>query len=74
VLVDASKPLRLNGRASMCDGLYVNVERLPNSLQLAGIVSRDEATAALAAIGRDAATRAEVLEPREFVGLAQGLP
>jgi len=47
---------------------------LPNSLQLAGIVSRDEATAALAAIGRDAATRAEVLEPREFVGLAQGLP
>ena len=30
VLVDASKPLRLNGRASMCDGLYVNIERLPN--------------------------------------------
>ncbi len=30
VLVDASKPLRLNGRASMCDGLYVNLERLPN--------------------------------------------
>ena len=30
VLVDASKPLRLNGRASMCDGLYVNIERLPD--------------------------------------------
>jgi FkbM family methyltransferase len=30
VLVDTSKPLRLNGRASMCDGLYVNVQRLPN--------------------------------------------
>jgi FkbM family methyltransferase len=30
VLVDASKPLRLNGRASMSDGLYVNLERLPN--------------------------------------------
>ena len=30
VLVDASKPLRLNGRASMCDGLYVNVRRLPD--------------------------------------------
>ena len=29
VLVDASKPLRLNGRASMSDGLYVNVTRLP---------------------------------------------
>lgn len=30
VLVDAAKPLRLNGRASMCGGLYVNVERLPD--------------------------------------------
>ncbi len=30
VLVDASKPLRLNGRASMSDGLYVNVRRLPD--------------------------------------------
>ena len=30
VLVDASKPLRLNGRASMSDGLYVNVARLPD--------------------------------------------
>ena len=29
VLVDASKPLRLNGRASMSDGLYVNLDRLP---------------------------------------------
>lgn len=30
VLVDASKPLRLNGRASMSDGLYVNIERVPD--------------------------------------------
>ena len=30
VLVDASKPLRLNGRASMSDGLYVNIQRLPD--------------------------------------------
>lgn len=30
VLVDASKPLRLNGRASMSDGLYVNIRRLPD--------------------------------------------
>ena len=29
VLADASKPLRLNGRASMSDGLYVNLARLP---------------------------------------------
>ena len=32
VLVDASKPLRLNGRVSMVDGLYVNVQRLPDIL------------------------------------------
>ncbi len=31
VLVDASKPLRLNGRASMSDGLYLNTARLPAS-------------------------------------------
>ncbi len=30
VLVDASKPLRLNGRASMSDGLYVNTACLPD--------------------------------------------
>ena len=30
VLADTSKPLRLNGRASMADGLYVNVQRLPD--------------------------------------------
>lgn len=30
VLVDASKPLRLNGRASMSDGLYVHTARLPD--------------------------------------------
>jgi len=30
VLVNASKPLRLNGRASMSDGLYVNAKRLPD--------------------------------------------
>ncbi len=29
-LVDCSKPLRLNGRASMCDGLYVNLARRPD--------------------------------------------
>ena len=30
VLVDTSKPLRLNGRASMCDGAYVNTARVPS--------------------------------------------
>ena len=30
VLVDATKPLRLNGRASMSDGLYVNEKLVPD--------------------------------------------
>jgi FkbM family methyltransferase len=30
VLVDATKPLRLNGRASMLDGLYVNEKLVPD--------------------------------------------
>jgi FkbM family methyltransferase len=30
VLVDAAKPLRLNGRASMLDGLYVNEKLVPD--------------------------------------------
>jgi 16S rRNA (adenine1518-N6/adenine1519-N6)-dimethyltransferase len=46
---------------------------LPNSLELAGIASRDDAAQALGAIGRDARARAEALEPREFVALTQAL-
>ncbi len=46
---------------------------LPNSLALAGLASREQAAAALAAIGRDAATRAEALAPPEFVALAEAL-
>jgi len=46
---------------------------LPNSLELAGLASRAHAAAALAAIGRDAATRAEALEPPEFVALTRAL-
>jgi 16S rRNA (adenine1518-N6/adenine1519-N6)-dimethyltransferase len=46
---------------------------LPNSLELAGVSSRARAAAALEAIGRDAATRAEALEPAEFVTLAEEL-
>ena len=46
---------------------------LPNSLALAGLTTRDSAAAALAAIGRTAETRAEALEPREFVELARAL-
>jgi 16S rRNA (adenine1518-N6/adenine1519-N6)-dimethyltransferase len=47
---------------------------LPNSLELAGIASREEAAAALARIGRPADVRAEALEPAEFVPLAGALP
>ena len=46
---------------------------LPNSLELAGLASRDRAAQALTAIGRDAATRAEALEPLDFVALTQAL-
>jgi 16S rRNA A1518/A1519 N6-dimethyltransferase RsmA/KsgA/DIM1 with predicted DNA glycosylase/AP lyase activity len=47
---------------------------LANSLALAGVASRPEAAAALAAIGRDVSIRAEALAPPEFVALAHALP
>ena len=46
---------------------------LPNSLELAGLASKEQGAHALRAIGRDAATRAEALEPQEFVALTQAL-
>ncbi len=46
---------------------------LPNSLALAGLAERDHAAAALEAIGRLPETRAEALEPAEFVALTQAL-
>ena len=46
---------------------------LPNSLELAGLASRDDAAQALGVIGRDARARAEALEPREFVALTEAL-
>jgi len=46
---------------------------LPNSLALAGVATREQAAAALAARGRPAETRAEALEPEEFVALAEAL-
>jgi 16S rRNA (adenine1518-N6/adenine1519-N6)-dimethyltransferase len=47
---------------------------LPNSVAQAGLASREEAAAALGAIGRPAETRAEALAPPEFVALAKALP
>jgi len=48
-------------------------KQLPNSLELAGLASREQAAAALARIGREPATRAEALAPEEFVALANAL-
>jgi 16S rRNA (adenine1518-N6/adenine1519-N6)-dimethyltransferase len=46
---------------------------LPNSLALAGVVSRERAAEALTALGRPADARAEALEPGEFVTLTASL-
>jgi 16S rRNA (adenine1518-N6/adenine1519-N6)-dimethyltransferase len=48
-------------------------KQLANSVELAGLATRGQATAALAGIGRDPAVRAEELAPPEFVALAQAL-
>jgi 16S rRNA (adenine1518-N6/adenine1519-N6)-dimethyltransferase len=46
---------------------------LPNSLALSGVAVRDRAEAALRMIDREPDTRAEALEPAEFVALANAL-
>ena len=46
---------------------------LPNSLALVGLADRERAAAALQAIGRLPETRAEALEPAEFVALTEAL-
>jgi 16S rRNA (adenine1518-N6/adenine1519-N6)-dimethyltransferase len=46
---------------------------LPNSLELSGVATRAQGTAALEAIGRDPSTRAEALAPPEFVELTHAL-
>jgi 16S rRNA (adenine1518-N6/adenine1519-N6)-dimethyltransferase len=46
---------------------------LPNSLELSGLATREQAASALAAIGRASETRAEALTPPEFVELAEAL-
>ena len=46
---------------------------LPNSLALSGVAPRDRAEAALRTLGRESDTRAEALEPQEFVALARAL-
>lgn len=48
-------------------------KRLPNSLELAGVATRDHAAAALETLGRPERVRAEELEPAEFVALTTAL-
>jgi 16S rRNA (adenine1518-N6/adenine1519-N6)-dimethyltransferase len=48
-------------------------KQLPNSIELAGLASREEGVAALERIGREPSTRAEALAPEEFVALADAL-
>jgi 16S rRNA (adenine1518-N6/adenine1519-N6)-dimethyltransferase len=48
-------------------------KRLPNSIELAGLTDRRQAEKALEGLGRGANTRAEELEPDEFVRLAAAL-
>lgn len=46
---------------------------LPNAIALHGLASREQAIGALDALGRAPATRAEALEPAEFVALTNAL-
>lgn len=46
---------------------------LPNSLELAGLATREQAAEALRSLGHDPRVRAEALEPGEFVALAEAL-
>ena len=48
-------------------------KQLANSLELAGVATRDMATEALRTIGRESAVRAEELAPQEFVALTDAL-
>ena len=48
-------------------------KQLRNSLELAGVAERDRAEAALDSLGKPATIRAEELEPREFLELAEAL-
>jgi 16S rRNA (adenine1518-N6/adenine1519-N6)-dimethyltransferase len=48
-------------------------KRLANSVELSGVATREQATAALDAIDRDPGARAEELAPPEFVPLTEAL-
>jgi 16S rRNA (adenine1518-N6/adenine1519-N6)-dimethyltransferase len=62
------------GMKRVVEGAFAHRRKtLANSLALAGVASREQAVAALEAIGRDPLDRAERLRPAEFVDLAAAL-
>lgn len=68
-------PLEFVEIKRVVDGAFSHRRKtLANSLQLAGVVEREQAVAALEAIGRRADCRAEALEPAEFVDFVAALP
>jgi 16S rRNA (adenine1518-N6/adenine1519-N6)-dimethyltransferase len=63
-------PDRFGSVKHLVEGAFAHRRKtLPNSLELAGSADRHAAAAALEALGRSASTRAEALEPDEFVQL-----
>jgi 16S rRNA (adenine1518-N6/adenine1519-N6)-dimethyltransferase len=67
-------PQRFDGIKRVVEASFAHRRKtLPNSLALAGLAPREQGAAALEAIGRPAETRAEALEPAEFVALAEAL-
>ena len=67
-------PADFAGIRRVTEGAFAHRRKtLANSLQLAGVATREEAVAALAALGRDPAVRAEALDPPVFVELARKL-
>ena len=65
-------PERFDRIKAVVEGSFAHRRKtLPNSLALAGYAERDRAAAALKSIGRRPETRAEALEPAEFVALTE---
>jgi 16S rRNA (adenine1518-N6/adenine1519-N6)-dimethyltransferase len=67
-------PEDFNRIARVVDAAFAHRRKtLPNSLELAGLASREHATAALERIEREPNVRAEALAPDEFAQLARAL-
>jgi 16S rRNA (adenine1518-N6/adenine1519-N6)-dimethyltransferase len=70
----AGLPVDYAGVKRLVEGAFAHRRKtLPNSLALSAIATRAEAEEALRSLGHEPATRAEALEPDEFVALAEAL-